>query len=317
MADGLHEVYYGGGDQSLVHIPLARASSATYAIEDLTESDDSAARFLVAAATAATVDSYNQTLSAAAGPGEADPRLVTITAGVAPTVGRRYVLESADGRSELVTCVGGTTTTVRLLAPLSGRFASGSTIRGVQVSGTFPSAAAADEDRFESDEPCRITWTYMMRGLVWVVDELVRLTRSRAEARHIADVCAALQEGWAELVMQASPTSSTLEQIVRYSARRLDGRLRSKRIEPAEFFSGAQGFDVLLQRSVLHMADLGFFPKSRNPDAFREEQRKEFALLWDGLTTGTTGQGTTDVDRVTDTAAAGPSRVRRNPFVRS
>lgn len=317
MADGLHEVYYGGGDQSLVHVPLARASSATYAIEDLTESDDGPLRFIVAAATPATVDAYSQTLSATAGRGEADPRLVTITAGTAPTIGRRYLLEAADGRGELVTCVGGTTTTVRLAAPLSGSFPSGSTIRGVEVSGTFPSAAAADEDRFESDEPCRITWTYTMRGLVWRVAEYVRLQRSRGEARHIADVVKALQLGWEELVIGAGAHERAIENVVSYAARRIDARLRGKGIEPAEFYAGAQGFDVLLQRAVLHLADLGHHPKTRNPDAFREEQRKEFALLWDGLTVGAVGKGSTETDRSTDTAAAGPRRTIRNPFVRS
>lgn len=315
MADGLHEVYFGGGNQSLVHVPLARPSSASYAIEDLTESDDGAARFIVAAATAATVDSYNQTLSAAAGPREADPRLVTFTTGTAPTVGVWYALEHADGRSERVLCVGGTTTTLRCSVPLAGSFPIGSTIRGIQTSGTFPLAAAADEDRFENDEPCRVTWSYTMRGLTWNISELVRLQRSRAEARHLAEVAGALQLGWPELVMQACPTPDALDQIVRYAARRIDARLRGKSIEPAEFFSGTQGFDVLLQRSLLHLADLGHYPKTRQAEAFREDCRKEFALLWDGLTVGQSGKGTIDLDRGTDTAGPGSSRMSRNPFV--
>jgi hypothetical protein len=314
MADGLHEVYFGGGDQPLVHLPLARASAATYLVEDLTESDDGPARELVAS-TAATVDSYANAITVAAGPGAADPRLLTFAAGVAPTVGRRYLLEHADGRGEIVRCVGGSTTTMRLLAPLQGTYPSGATVRGVEVSGTFPSAAAADENRFESDEPCRVTWTYTMRGLQWRVSELIRLQRSRAEARYLGDVVIALQEGWAELVMLAPPTGQSVENMVRYAARRLDSRLRGKNIEPAEFFSGEQGFDLLLQRTVLHFADSGFAPKSRTPDLFREEQRKEFAIMWDGLTVGSSGKGTTDVDRATDTAHAGPSKKSRSGFV--
>jgi hypothetical protein len=314
MADGLHEVYFGGGDQPLVHLPLARASAATYLVEDLTESNDNPARELVAS-TAATVDSYANAITVAAGPGAADPRLLTFAAGTAPTLGRRYLLEHVDGRGELVRCVGGTTTTMRLAVPLQGSFPIGATIRGIEVSGTFPSAAAADEDRFESDEPCRVTWTYTMRGLVWNVSELIRLQRSRAEARYLGDVVIALQEGWPELVALVPSTAHAVENMVRFAARRLDSRLRGKQIEPAEFYTGAQGFDLLLQRTVLHFADSGFAPKSRTPDLFREEQRKEFAIMWDGLTVGAAGQGTTDVDRGTDTAHSGPSKKKRNPFV--
>lgn len=315
MADGLHEIYYGGVDQPLVHVPLARASSATYAVEDLTESDDGATRFLVNAGTAATVDTYSNTLTVAAGPGAADPRLLTFSAGTAPTTGRRYLVEHADGRAELVLCVGGSTTTMRISAPLQGSYPIGATVRGVEVSGTFPTAAAADEDRFESDEPCRVTWTYTMRGLQWRVSELIRLQRVRGEARYVGDVVIALQEGWPELVTLGVPTSGGIESMVRYAARRLDTRLRGKGIEPAEFFAGAQGFDLLLQRTVMHFADSGFAPKSRAADLFREEQRKEFSIMWDGLTVGSTGKGTTDLDRSTDTAHAGPSKKTRNPFV--
>jgi hypothetical protein len=315
MADGLHEVYFGGGAQTLTHVPLARPSAATYAIEDLTESDDGPNRFIVAAATPATVDPYSVTLSAAAGPGEADPRLLTFTAGTAPTVGNAYALEHTDGRSELVRCIGGTTTTMRLAAPLMSAFPSLSTVRGIQIPATFPLAAAADADRFENDEPCRITWSYTMRGLVWRISELIRLQRTRAEARHVAAVALELQRGWSELCIQQASTSHAVEDVVRYAARRLDSRLRSKNIEPAEFFSGEQGFDLLLQRSIVHLADLGAYPKSRQADLFRSEQLAEFLKLWDGITVGTSGKGTTDLDRSTDTAHSGSPSKRRNPFV--
>lgn len=314
MADGLHEVYFGGGAQDLVHVPPGRVTSATYAIEDFTESDDAAARFIAPAGSVATVDTYNAALSAAAGPGTSDPRLVTIAGGVAPTVGRAYVLELADTSSEPVRCRGASTTTLRASIPISGSYpATTSSLRGVELRASFPADAAADEDRFDNDEPCFITWIYTLRGLTYRVREQIRLERHRSAFRNLGEVELALREGFEELVLQLGP--QPLDNVVRYAARRLESRMRGKSIATAEFFAGVQAFDLLLQRSIVHLADLGCYPKGRNADLFRSEQLEEFRKLWDGLTVGSPGHATTDVDRSTDTASSGPSRTLRNPFV--
>lgn len=317
MANGLHEVYYAGGDQDLVHVPPARVASATYSIQDLTESDDSPTRFLVPAATAATVDPFTATTDLAAGPGALDSRLVQFGVVAAPTVGRPLAIEHVDGRSEIFECIGSTTTTARRRNPFQGSYPVGSALRGVRMVATFPSSAAANADRFESDEPCLVTWTYTLRGAVTIVEETIRLERSRVGARNLGEVVLALQEGFPELLQQLAADGRTPEDVVRYASRRLDARLRSKSINTADLFAGVQGFELLLQRSVLHLADLGCFPKTRSPEVFRTEQRDEFLKLYDSLTVGTAGHGTTERDRVTSTAEPGPARKSRNPFVRA
>lgn len=314
MARGVHEVIFGGGAQDLVHVPPARVTSATVAIEDLTKDDEADDRFVVASA-AATLDSYDITTTAVSGAGQADPRLMT-HAGSAATAGRAYAIESSDARYELFEAEGVAATTIRARGPLSGVYASGSHVRGVQLSVAFPALAAADEDLFDGDPPLRVRWTYTISGQLWRVDELVRLVRSRSFARSLAEVELSLRTSWPELVKSVSPKGNALRDIVRGVASRLDARLRGQGVDPETALTGALGFELLLQRCVLHLGESGYAPSNRDVQLFVDEQAREFARLWQTTITGSTSRGAADVDRESDTAPRGSSKKTRNPFVR-
>lgn len=314
MARGVHEVAFGGGAVDLVHVPPARVASATVHVEDLTEDDESADRFIVASG-AATLDTYDVAITAAAGAGQANPRLMT-HAGAAATVGRPYFIETADGRSELLECDGASATTVLAKGPLTGAYPSGSHVRGAQLSVQFPALAAADEDLFDGDPPLRVVWTYTISGQLWRIAELVRLVRNRSPLRYLGEVETALRTSWPELVKSISPHPNTLRSLVAYAAARLDARLRGQGLDPESLLSGTLGFELLLQRCVLHLAESGFAPSSRDTQLFVDEQAREFARLWQTTVVGHSAQGAADVNRDTDTAPRGSSRRNRNPFVR-
>ncbi len=314
MARGVHEVIFGGGAQDLVHVPPTRVASATVVIEDLTQPDDGQDRFILAAG-AAAVDSYDATITAAAGAGQADPRLMT-HAGSTATAGRTYVIEASDGRHELFEAEAVSATTIRASGPLSGAYASGSHVRGVQLSCVFPALAAADEDLFDGDPPIRVLWGYTISGQLWRVSELVRLGRNRPSQRSLGEVETALRSSWPELVKMLSPHGNRLRDLVAASSRRLDARLRSRGIDPEALLAGAAGFELLLQRCLLTIAEQGFHPATRDAQLFVDEQAREFARLWESTTVGTSAHGAADVDRDSDTAAPGTSRKTRSPFVR-
>lgn len=314
MARGYHDVLYLGGAQTLVHVPPGRVASATVQIEDLTQDEEGDDRFILAS-TAATVDSHNVATTADAGAGEADPRLLT-HAGTSPSVGHSYAIESTTGAYEIFEVASVTSTTVRAKVPFSGVYPSGSTIRGVELSCSFPSLSASDEDLFDGNPPLRVRWTYTFEDRLHQPDELIRLVRHKPGQAGLGAVEAALRSSWWELVKQIPRQANALRDLIASVSDRLQTKLRARGIEPEAFLLGAPGIELLQQACVLRLADQGCHPENRDPQAFRDEQEAEFARLWSWLTQGRSAEGAADVSRVDDTAPTGTSKRYRSVFAR-
>lgn len=157
----IHRLTYSAGAQTIRTVPMdqygraVRVASATYAIVDTRyDADDSAHEVVTGAA---SVDSVNTTLAAAAGKSSADPRAVTVTSAVGITAGRRYLL-TTGGRNDLVRVVGVDGTTVRLSAPVASPFPSGALFQGVEISCSVPADSLADEEYLDRDW-LAVRWT--------------------------------------------------------------------------------------------------------------------------------------------------------------
>lgn len=163
-----HRIYYGKGSQSLIHIPHrdarpVRVTSGTYGIYDTRYSESSADHVLVAAGTAATFDAVSTTLAAKAGRNAQDHRALSLasTAGMAP--GHSYIIEAAGGQAELVKIASvPNATTALAIAEIRGDYPSASTLKGVEVSASFPSGAANDEDSIRNRDgmPWIVVWSF-------------------------------------------------------------------------------------------------------------------------------------------------------------
>lgn len=314
MAFGVHETAFEGGAQPLVHVPPSRVASATAAIENLTVSVDSPDRFVLASAPA-IVDTYSATLTAAAGAGQADPRLMTHASSSA-TAGNSYVIETVDGRHELFVAEAVSATTIRTAAPLSGAYPIGSLVRGVQLSCTFPAPAAADEQLFDGNPPLRVRWIYTTAAGLHMVDELVLLVRGTPAARYLGAVELDMRTTKQELVRLLGTQGATLRNLIASVARRLTSDLRSKSIEPDRFLNGDEGFELLKQACVLEIAEDGIAPASMNPSEWAALQAQKFGRMWMQATRGTDSTTSTVVSRESDTADAGSSKQRRSPWRR-
>lgn len=162
-----HRIYYGKGDQTLRTIPHkdgrpVRVTSGTYGIFDVRYSESSSDYELVAAGTAASIDAVSTTLASKAGRNASDHRLLSLASTAGMVVGTSYILESAEGKAEIVKIVAIPNGTSALTASeIRGDYPSASTLRGVEVSATFPSSAADDEDSLQRDGlPWIIVWTF-------------------------------------------------------------------------------------------------------------------------------------------------------------
>lgn len=160
-----HKVYYGRGAQNIVTVPYqggqpVRVASATYEIVDSRYSADSSAHVVVAAGTAATLDAASTTLTVAAGRPSTDRRALTAVSTAGLTVGHQYLLTAMSGEAEIVTIFAVSSATVaRTVSDIRGTYPSGATLRGIEVTATFP-AIEADDDENLDGLPFIVIWSF-------------------------------------------------------------------------------------------------------------------------------------------------------------
>ena len=159
-----HRVYFDKGAQPIRTIPHrdgrpVRVTAATYGIFDARFGDNSSDHVVVAEGTAATIDSVSTTLSAKAGRGATDRRTITVasTAGISP--GRTYLLQAPSGVVELVRIATVASNTALLAgAEIRGDFPAASTLKGVEITATFPADEADDETNLDG-MPWIVVWS--------------------------------------------------------------------------------------------------------------------------------------------------------------
>lgn len=304
--DDIAIIYYGEASQSVVHVPPVRVATATFTISDLTYGEDDSARTIGTANSAATLDSYDQTTTAACGPSQTDPRKITVTtSGI--QVGNVYELADAsgDGVTTLVRIVGTGSGYVKTSAPIPTDFASGATLKGVQLSASFPDATAADSDYIDADRPLHVRWEYTaVDGRKWIQAQQVRVERRGATDVEHARVEMWIREGWYDLIRELPDDATTLRNWVNYADRKIRARMMGRNVKPGDFAGGPQYQDLLQLRTLLHMASQGFHPKNRDPELFYEERKDEYVSAWNALFVGNPGKNTIDMDRSTDGALA-------------
>lgn len=150
----MERVVYGLGNQSVRVVPQSRdgrpvrVTGATYALVDLQRSIGDTAREVVAPGTAATVDTYDQALTATAGANANDARKVSVTPTTGLAVGRSYWLRNASGDGEVVVIDSIVADSfVRTRTPLLKTYpATTSRLQGLEVSVTFPAVEANNEE---------------------------------------------------------------------------------------------------------------------------------------------------------------------------
>jgi hypothetical protein len=179
-------VNYNQGDQRISVVPIHpdtgapvvvdSGSDVTVQIVDLREHDEATAHTVLATTTVAQ-DSFSATLTATAGYSQSDPQLISASAGAA-VVGRAYLLQDSSGKQEIVKLSSIGATSAQSVLPIRGIFPQGSTLTGVELSATFPSAEANDEDSVEDrGGPYLVTWTYVVGGRTIVLPTTLYVDR--------------------------------------------------------------------------------------------------------------------------------------------
>lgn len=316
MTPGMQQILSGAGAQTLSFTPDERVDATpapTWSLEDMHEEPGSDDRVLDSGD--ATVDSTALPITSAVGASLPSPRELDVPA-TGLVVGRAYMLEADEGDAERVFVARTRMTSAELVTPVRGHFPASSMLRGLVLSADIAEAVANDPDLLTDENALMLTWTFSVRGQVRRVTELARVVAGTSVGRYTVEVESEISASWPELVHALERSAHAMPRMVRYAENRLAARLRAKSIDPEKFMAGPQGLDLLVSRTLLHFAQRGLYPKSRDPELFIEERRDEYVALFNDLTLGTPGQDV--VERDNDGTTEHPhSRKRRNPFVRA
>lgn len=305
MSRGLREIVYGGGDQELIHLPPLRVASATYYVEDLHEDEDGTDREIVSP-TAATVDSFSTTTDAACGRDSSDPRLVPVTDESGATVGNHVQVSSFAG-TETRKIEASDTGQLRVNRPLHVAHPSGATVQGIEVSGTFPSASAANDDLFEQNRVLEVTWVYTLQGEVVYASEQIRMVRRRWRYAVSGDVESTLRATHSSLVQQLEPYGGNLREVIEDAADEIVWKLSQRGLPVSQYMTGRTGFRLVKAKALELIAENGIHPPNFDPQSYLDHMAGHVARAMNALH-GKQPLDTADIDRESDTVAANRSK---------
>lgn len=158
---------------------LSGGSLPTYTIEDLRHDEDASSRSVSSGT--ATVDSASTTTSAASGPDQANPNIITVSSSTGINAGHDYLISNASGEQEIVRVaeIGVSAATVLTLAgPLRHTYSSGAPFVGIEQAISFDATIAGTESRLHDGAgPFWVEWSYTADGEPHVVGHQVWLTR--------------------------------------------------------------------------------------------------------------------------------------------
>lgn len=246
-----HRVLYEGGAQSVVTVATngegepARPSAATYSIVNLRKSESDADRFVVAAGTAATVDTASTTTNASSGSGMANRRLLSVADSSDFTPGKRYLITHADGNSEIFLLDNKATGALYARDEFRRQYASGATVQGIEVTATFPSAEAALEPEFDANTPYAIDWTWTgvsptrAREIIWV-DRNPEYTYATELDVYLLD----------PTLKQVTGNRLPMESCLKQASRDFRRRLRTRGKDPDEYPPNDTARDAVAYRAA-------------------------------------------------------------------
>lgn len=142
------------------------------------------------------------TIDAASGYGQTDARILNVTATTGFTVGRSYLVTSADGAKEWFE-VGEVDSGNYVIArhPLHNAYAASDTVQSTRIQATIDSTWVADETNLLGDQTgpnpgYRVRWVYVVGGTTYVADTYFSLVRYGERHGVLPSDIEAMIPGW-------------------------------------------------------------------------------------------------------------------------
>ncbi len=168
-----------------IRFALGRPTSATFSVLRAYAEDESTPEF----SGSATVDAPNTTLSAAAGPAQADPQRIPLTSTAGITVGRKYVV-SQNSLSEVVQPVEVGSGYIRVRSPLQNDYTTGATFVSTTLTATVDSTFIQDRSKLsdlsDTYPDFRVKWSVVYAGQTYTVYSFFDVVRT--QVTHDVDI---------------------------------------------------------------------------------------------------------------------------------
>ena len=313
----MHKVLYEGGTGTLYWVPMSPLTGrhmrltgsppATYTIEDLRNAEESDDRTIDSGN--ATLDSVSTTANGAAGAQQNDPRRLVVASSSGIRAGHRYLIYDATGNEEVfrVESIGTAAPTVlRLSAPLKHSYSTGAPVVGIELSATFNSTDAEDEDLLQGGAgPFWLTWSYTEGANSMSVGQPVWLTRYNVVPPCNESDLAIADPALVKLARERYSLNSAIlwatdETIADLGARRID----------ADYYANPEFRSAVVWHALECLARWMKDPEKRDDCRERYKDRRR------SMTTTLGATGTVEVDRDENVAPAGSSRKRRGFLAR-
>jgi len=307
----IHHILYGEGAQTITHVPPVRVSSATYVIEDLWVDDGDASRVL--ASGSATLDSVSASVDVASGRSQGDHYKVSIDGTTGFSIGGRYWLSENSQGETIEAAQIKTDDYLKSKHDLLGDYTTAATLQGMELTASFPSATANDEDVLIEQRKFRVVWEYTINGVKTKPQEQIQLVRYDQADLDVADALNIARTIFPDLDGLVRSKSQTLENWAAMAARLLRGQLlqRLNGQTPEEFLMGPRGAEAVAFKLMVIAAQNGFSPGDVVPADFLAEMRNELNGVWESMTRNRAGQETVDLTRSGDQATGAESKAFR------
>jgi hypothetical protein len=161
--------------------PEGRPSSVTSAEAYRWDSSDDDTSETSALGSGSVETDPNTTIDATSGAGQADPRVLFVTATTGFAVDRSYLVTGADGYKEWFDCAEiDSANSVTAKHPLHNAYAAADTVQSTRITATVDPTWVADETNLRDAGPnpaYRIRWVYVVGGVTYVADTYFNLVR--------------------------------------------------------------------------------------------------------------------------------------------
>lgn len=304
MSIGHHQIVYEGGAQTLRTVPTNRqarataVTAATFRIVDLRCGEDDPLRLI--ASGAATLDTTTTTTTAVVGLGTANARRLPLTSVTGFVQGRHYLVTHTDGTRELVLCEAVGASYIIPRDDLGRRFDSGVTVRGVEVSCTFPALEAASETSLENQGgPYGIDWAWDLdpsprREIAFIVRRADTLVITETQLLGVDPTLTAV-----------AGTRVTLSGAIRLAAQEVRAAMLATGVDPDSFHGDETAVLAVAYRAAWHVLR---HKDGETSAAKAELSRIEGQRHLDNLLIGRTPEKTVKTSPSTDTAPAGSTK---------
>jgi hypothetical protein len=305
-------VLYGEGEQIITWVPrsmdgrVTRVGTASYTILDLRNTGDDGTPLVLAGPTDATVDGAQADVSGAAGPRQADPTKIPVS-NTAPFVeGRTYVV-SEDGQREEFTLHAIGDGALFASADLARNYTDDAQVQGVQLQGVFPEGAADDPAELANGAgPFLAVWEYTIAGRVYTVPDPIWLTRySLAPIATEADVITAAPG----INRRLRGNGHSVSAAIRVAMEDYIAEIESAGRDPRYFITASAGKNAVRERALQYAHE---WMRTGEDTMVAERHESRYKYLMRSLLNGRPDHGTVVIDRATNMAPPGTSKITGN-----